>query len=65
MLPSNPKAASASRVTALFKTGALSFPLPAGTTFEDLAAHLEGLCARNDKPIAVAVKLAAPPSRRA
>ncbi|HEV2300652.1 MAG TPA: hypothetical protein VGR91_03695 [Stellaceae bacterium] len=61
MLLNNPKAASASRVTALFKTGALSFPLPAGTTFQDLAAHLEGLCASNGKAIAVAVRVAAAP----
>ena len=54
------KPASASRVTAVFKTGALSFPLPAGTTFEDLAAHLEGLCAVNGKAIAVAVRVGAP-----
>jgi hypothetical protein len=63
MMPIDSKAASASRVTALFKTGALSFPLPAGTTFEDMAAHLEGLCTRNGMLIAVAVKLAASPPK--
>lgn len=61
MLLNNPEAASASRVTAVFKTGALSFPLPAGTTFGSLAAHLEGLCAKNGKAIAVAVRVAASP----
>jgi hypothetical protein len=61
MMLNDSKAASASRVTAFFKTGALSFPLPAGTTFEDLAGHLEGLSATNGKPIAVAVRVAPSP----
>ena len=63
MLLNNAKTAAASRVTAVFKTGALSFPLPAGTTFEDLAAHLEGLCAANGKAIAVAVRVGASPQQ--
>jgi hypothetical protein len=53
----NPKAPSASRVTALFKAGALSFALPAGTTFEDLAAHLEQACAANGRAIAITVRV--------
>lgn len=59
MLLNDAKPVSASRVTAVFKTGALSFSLPAGTTFEDLAARLEGLCAANGKAIAVAVRVGA------
>jgi hypothetical protein len=56
--------ASASRVTALFEAHAQSFLLPAGATFEDLADHLEHMCARaNGKALAVSVKVGAVGSR--
>ena len=50
--------ASASRVTALLEDEALSFLLPAGATFEDLADQLARLCARmHTKPVAVTVRI--------
>jgi hypothetical protein len=58
------KTSAASRVTALFDTAALSFPLPAGATFQDLADHFEHVATRTGgKPVAITVRLASQPSR--
>ena len=57
---------SAISVTALFEAQALSFLLPAGATFADLAELLEKACVRsNDRAIAVSAVLgtAASPSQ--
>jgi hypothetical protein len=53
----------AARVRALFETDALSFRLPPGATFADLADRIAHAAARtNSKAIAVAVTLGTAPT---
>lgn len=49
-------ALSLTRVTALFEGGALSFLLPGGATFEDLADRVDQLGARVDGQV-IAIKV--------
>jgi hypothetical protein len=56
-------ATPAARVRALFETDVLSFSLPPGATFGDLADQIENAALRtNSKAIAVAVTLGTAPS---
>jgi hypothetical protein len=58
-MPATRQELPAARVRALFETEALSFPLPRGATFADLADRIEFVAElARSRPVAIAVTVA-------